>query len=222
MHSIDNLFKLNELKINKKNINFETMSKDELKQNYETFKTLTNNKKLINSLPDKGQKIFQQFKHIEEVMQTRFVTKQEIENITDKLQNTNIELNKEEKQEALPAPPSIKNKKEDLKLKEKENMNYFAKKLATTSSNLNKQNLNLNEVKEKVKKKLEEQNKASRTAKSIPFEEAVKLLEQREKRVQEYQLEQTAKKLLEGQSVTYDYSFANKTEKYIKKNLDFL
>ena len=69
---------------------------------------------------------------------------------------------------------------------------------------------------------LEEKNKASRTAKSIPFEEAVKLLEQREKRVQEYQLEQTAKKLLEGQSVTYDYSFANKTEKYIKKNLDFL
>ena len=151
MHSIDNLFKLNELKINKKNINFETMSKDELKQNYETFKTLTNNKKLVNSLPDKGLKIFQQFKHIEEAMQTRFVSKEDIENITDKI--TNIEI-KEEKAQSSELP-SIK--KKEPKLEKKENINYFAKRVAPSSSstsNLNKKNLNLDEVKERVKKKL--------------------------------------------------------------------
>ena len=58
MHHIDNLFRLNELNVNKKNTNFETMSIAELKQNHSTFKKLISNKKLINSLPDKGKRKF--------------------------------------------------------------------------------------------------------------------------------------------------------------------
>lgn len=212
MHSIDNLFKLNELKINKKNTNFETMSIGDLQQNYRTFQNLTNNKKLVASLPDKGEKMIQQFKHIESVLLKRSESS-DLDNIIDKLQVIDIEI-KKETLEDRPIEKLKKETKPKTSTETKSNTNYFSRPVkakAADKSIVNKQNLNLAEVKEKVKNKLNEQNKLHRQAKTIPFEECVQLLQLREKRVQEYQLEQTAKKLIEGQSVAYDYSFA-KTE----------
>lgn len=185
-----------------------------------------------------GEKIFQQFKHIDQILKSRggsdHLSDQsahqpkessaqkspadtDLNNIVDKMQ-TVMQIEKENQQN--------ENQADETKSKVKEaesgvsQANYFARpvKPAAATSRLAKQtplvnkanNLNLNEVKEKVKQKLA--SKPVRTAQTIPFEECVTLLQQREKRVQEYQLEQTARKLIEGQSVAYDYSFVAKAE----------
>lgn len=218
MHSIDNLFKLNELNVNKKNTNYESMHIDELKQNEKTFRTMISNKKLIYSLSDKGEKIKQQLKHIEQLIESRAKQQEasnkenHLEDLIDKIQEIKIEKPKNEEKNSKEEEKSATNSSTVVK-EAKEN--YFARPVKQNKASkplVNKENLNIDEVKQKVKTKLQEKGKVTHQAKEIPFEECVKLLQEREKRVQKYQLEQTAKKLIEGQSVTYDYSFAAKAE----------
>ena len=59
---IANLFKLNTLV---QNVDFETTSLSTLKEHYTRIKSLQNNHKLLNSLPDKGEKYKIRLKHIE-------------------------------------------------------------------------------------------------------------------------------------------------------------
>ena len=218
MHSIDNLFKLNELNVNKKNTNYESMHIDELKQNEKTFRTMISNKKLIYSLSDKGEKIKQQLKHIEQLIESRDKQQEasnkenHLEDLIDKIQEIKIEKPKNEEKNSKEEEKSATNSSTVVK-EAKEN--YFARPVKQNKASkplVNKENLNIDEVKQKVKSKLQEKGKVTHQAKEIPFEVCVKLLQEREKRVQKYQLEQTAKKLIEGQSVTYDYSFAAKAE----------
>lgn len=54
--------KLNDF--NSKKVEFESMSLSELQQNFRKFENLKNNRKLIDSLPDKGEKINNTLKKI--------------------------------------------------------------------------------------------------------------------------------------------------------------
>ena len=63
MHSIENLFKLNDLNVKK--IQFQKVNLSELKLNYTKFKSLEKNQKLVDSLPDKGEKLRNQINQIE-------------------------------------------------------------------------------------------------------------------------------------------------------------
>lgn len=61
MHSLPNLLKFNDFK-NVKKLDFDHMSLGELKNNLKKFESLSHDAKLLNSLPDKGEKIKQQLR----------------------------------------------------------------------------------------------------------------------------------------------------------------
>ena len=64
MHSVHNLLKFNHGSLDIK-IVYETMSLGELKRNYSKYRELTKDKKMLDSLSDKGEKLIRQLKHIE-------------------------------------------------------------------------------------------------------------------------------------------------------------
>ena len=63
MYSLDNLFKLNDLK--DKHENFDELTPEQLKSYLNKYRSLVGNAKIINSLPDKGEKLKKQLTHIE-------------------------------------------------------------------------------------------------------------------------------------------------------------
>jgi len=157
-----------------------------------------------------------QFNHIDKILKSRCANQSENEevnreenepkpaedlnNIIDKMQVIQIEKEREDQKpvEKMIDEDETKSQTEETTPEPSKKTNYFSRPVKSTKippTLVNKANLNLDEVKEKVKKKLEEKNKSNRVAQTIPFEECINLLQQREKRVQEYQLEQTAKKL---------------------------
>lgn len=60
MHSINALFKLNDF--GNKKLDYSKMNLSELKVQLNKFESLNQNKKLQNTLPDKGEKIKEQLK----------------------------------------------------------------------------------------------------------------------------------------------------------------
>ena len=157
----------------------------------------------------------QQFKHIDRILKSRCENEsdyqqvnieeqdpksaEDLENIIDKMQVVQIEKElRGSLEEKVTNEIKTKSKPEET-VSSVSKSNYFAQPVKSANKQpplVNKVNLNLDEVKEKVKKKLDEKNKSSRVTQTIPFEECINLLQQREKRVQEYQLEQTAKKFI--------------------------
>jgi hypothetical protein len=63
MYSLNNLLKLNDLK--DKHPNFDTLNLEQLRPYLEKYQKLTNDQKLTKSLPDKGEKLRNQLKHIQ-------------------------------------------------------------------------------------------------------------------------------------------------------------
>ncbi len=80
-----------------------------------------------------------------------------------------------------------------------EKKNYFARKLPEDAK--------LRSVKEKILKNMDKQARFPQT-KAIPLGDCFDLLREHEKRVQEFQIQQAANKLLAGKSTTYDYGLA--------------
>jgi hypothetical protein len=63
MYALHNLLKLNDLK--EKHPSYDTLNLEQLQAYSEKYKKLTSDQKLVNSLPDKGEKLKNQLKHIE-------------------------------------------------------------------------------------------------------------------------------------------------------------
>lgn len=67
-HHVSNLFKLNNLV---KETNLEKVSLPELKEHYVRVKNFQKNHKLLESLPDKGEKCLKRLKNVEEIIARR-------------------------------------------------------------------------------------------------------------------------------------------------------
>ncbi|CAF1000876.1 unnamed protein product [Brachionus calyciflorus] len=221
MHSMSNLMKVNNFLINEK-INYEKMSMDELKQHEKKFKNMISNIKLINSLKDKGQRINESLKLIEEI-----ISKKEL---TDALKETSVKKRPEtveleylvDKLETLKVDKQTSEAKVDLEaeadLERATKENYFSKITQTSKKSKEKKEIDekkLDEIKQKIKDKMNNLSKY-KNSKEISVDEAFKLLKEHEKRIQEYQMKQAAERLIAGQSVKYEFSFIEKTD---KKNL---
>merc|ERR1719468_396045 len=238
MH-ISNLFKLNNLI---KSVDFEKISLSELKEHYVRIKSFKNDQKILSKLPDKGDKYLKRLQNIEEVIVKRCAelenkekteVKQETDltDLLDKFQNILIEKKKETSQEdaTLDSKEDVKSntlinsikdeqlrseitadieKKEKTKIKTENEQNYFAK-----ASNDDKlaEKLKYKQIKEKILMKKATSTKYPQ-AKTIPLDECFLLLKEHEKRVQEYQLQQTANRLLQGKTASYHYEFTKKTK----------
>lgn len=244
MAHVANLFKLNNLF---QNVDFETLSLPKLKEHYARIKSLKNNNKLLNSLPDKGEKYLKRLQNIEGIILKRCSELEEFEAVNNKenistndndlgellnkFQGILIEKNKtveveiaknednnikdENLLENTPCEvkTEVKNEKVEpiiIKSEKIQNDNYFARK-APKQEKIDDE-LKLRQIKEKILKNMVNKSKFPK-AKMISLQESFLIVKEQERRVQEFQIQQAANKLLEGKSTQFEYNFSiNKNE----------
>lgn len=256
-HHVANLFKLNTFV---QNVDFQKISLPELRTHYTRIKSLQSNKKLLDLLPDKGEKYLTRLQNIEDVIRKRCskleqeqidveINKSKVpdDNLNDllnkfekilierkhneysedskvkKIESENLESNKNVgkicddmektilvKNEMDVNGPTEKNPIVTNSTIKTEHINYFARK-ATVGDKINEKE-RLKQVKQRILENMKKSNKYP-TAKSIPLNECFILMKEHEKRVQEFQIQQAANKLLEGKSTKFDYDFVQKANK---------
>lgn len=207
-HHVSNLFKLNNLV---KETNLEKVSLPELKEHYIRVKNFQKNHKLLESLPDKGEKYLKRLKNVEEIIARRCADlennnysvkrdpakTEDLGDLLDKFQSILIEKKnaKDEKMEVKTEEVTITIKDEKsgeepkfedrvLVKEEKIEAKEPVNYFSRTESKKDKttiDQLKYKEVKEKVLKNMV--SKATK-AKSIPIHECFLLLKEHEKRVQ--------------------------------------
>lgn len=130
-----------------------------------------------------------------------------INSIKDEQLRSEITADIDSKENKMKIQESLINK-EKTKIKTENEQNYFAK-----ASNDDKlaEKLKYKQIKEKILMKKATSIKYPQ-AKTIPLDECFLLLKEHEKRVQEYQLQQTANRLLQGKTASYHYEFTKKTK----------
>ena len=200
MHSINNLFKINDLV---KEVKFESLSLAELKVHYTRIKSIEQKTKLLNSLPDKGEKYKKKLKYLEDLIRLRCTDVEKeyqpapetsIKNESDLAEllekfhmiqmdkSDKVTLNKEDREENMlkSAGPA------HLPVRIETTSNYFARTDKIHTKEINKSK-DYKEIKEKILRNMKTQSKYP-TAKYIPINECCQLIKEHEKRVHVYYL----------------------------------
>ena len=200
MHSINNLFKINDLV---KEVKFESLSLAELKVHYTRIKSIEQKTKLLNSLPDKGEKYKKKLKYLEDLIRLRCTDVEKeyqptpetsIKNESDLAEllekfhmiqmdkSDKVTLNREDREENMlkSAGPA------HLPVRIETTSNYFARTDKIHTKEINKSK-DYKEIKEKILQNMKTQSKYP-TAKYIPINECCQLIKEHEKRVHVYYL----------------------------------
>jgi hypothetical protein len=195
MHSINNLFKLNEIT----KVDYDSMQLDELKRNKNVVKSLLNNKTLVKGLKDQGAKLKLQFEKIERLINSKekkendenktedtvVTTKSQVDSILNKFEsNLQLDEKSESPNDKMESSPNINSKEKTVTI------NFFEKPIATKAKNENKpinrvyDEARFSQVKEKMLTKMKQPENSLKTAKMIPLDECFKLLKEHERKIQ--------------------------------------